>query len=354
MRKVFTLFLLGISSFCLAQTTDTDKIVISGNCWGANKTDRSPTSLEEGLKGKVTWLNVQSTTKGVFGDQRIVMRCYRVRSNDTSPMLIVDGIVRKLDTLSRINPNDISSIDILKSAPAVALFGPDGANGIIVVTLKQSSFRKFCVKDFMDGSKIAGATVSFISTDKKDTLMYAANDSGMVVADKLKPLVQYEIKISAIGYRNLCIDYINKHTGLSSEILLSRKEKVCDEVVVTALGHTISHTIGCYRSYCLMGVNTDGDSVNKTITKPGFKIFPNPVQKGGVINIEIQNSKEDRVIVKILALDGRLILNKSVQGLKRASYFQLATDSRWAAGVYIIQLAYANGKILASDKVIIQ
>jgi len=350
MRKIYTLLLLCISSFCRAQTTDTGKIVISGNCWDANKADRKQTSLEEGLKGKVTGLNVQSTTKGVFGDQRIVMRCYRVLSNDTSPMLIVDGIVRKLDTLSRINPNDISSVNILKSAPAVALFGPDGANGIIVVTLKQSTFRKFCVKDFMDGSKIAGATVSFISTDKKDTLMYAANDSGVVVTDNLKPLGQYEIKISAIGYKNLCIDYINKHTGLSSEILLSRKEKVCDEVVVTALGHTIR----CYSFYCLMGVKTNGDSVNKTITKPGFKLFPNPVRKGGVINIETENGKEDRITVKILALDGRLMLNKSVQGLKGASRFQLATDTRWAAGVYIIQLAYANGKILASDKVIIE
>ena len=177
MRKIYTLFLLCISSFCLAQTTDTGKVVISGNCWGANKTDRESTPLEEGLKGKVTALNVQSTTKGVFGDQRIVMRCYRVLSNNTTPMLIVDGVIRKLDTLSMINPNDISSVDILKSAPAVALFGPDGANGVIIITLKQSPVRKFCIKDFADGSKIAGATVSFISADKKDTLMYVANDS---------------------------------------------------------------------------------------------------------------------------------------------------------------------------------
>ncbi|HNU13833.1 MAG TPA: TonB-dependent receptor plug domain-containing protein [Chitinophagaceae bacterium] len=349
MRKIYTLLLLCISSFCLAQTTDTDKIVISGNCWGANKTDRNPTSLEEGLKGRVTGLNVQSTTKGVFGDQRIVMRCYRVRSNDTSPMLIVDGIVRKLDTLSRINPNDISSIDILKSAPAVALFGPDGANGIIVVTLKQSSFRKFCVKDFMDGSKIAGATVSFISTDKKDTLMYVANDSGVVVTDKLKPLVQYEINVSAVGYEPVC-DLI---TNIKNEqqINLRRELRTCTEVILKSTG--LVRRCGLY-CICNTRVIWPDSIGTKCSSGPLIKLFPNPVRKGGVINIETENGKEDRITVKILALDGRLMLNKSVQGLKGASRFQLATDTRWAAGVYIIQLAYANGKILASDKVIIE
>lgn len=52
----------------------------------------------------------------------------------------------------------------------------------------------------------------------------------------------------------------------------------------------------------------------------------------------------------MLALDGRVLLDKSVQVLKGSGRFQLATDTRWAAGVYIIHLAYANGKILASEK----
>ena len=135
-----------------------------------------------------------------------------------------------------------------------------------------------------------------------------------------------------------------------SEILLSRKEKVCDEVVITSFGHTIR----CYSSCCIVRVRIKGDSINKKINIPGFKIFPNPVRKGGVVNIEIENSKEERLAVKMLALDGRVLLDKSVQGLKGSGRFQLATDTRWAAGVYIIQLAYANGKILASDKVIIR
>lgn len=349
MRKVFTLFLLGISSFCLAQTPDTAKVVISGNCWDANKADRKPTSLEEGLKGRVTGLNIQVEKKDT-GNTRIRIRCGARIGYGNQPLFILNGIPVENNELDHLKPGDIESIDILKDAAAYAIYGCRASHGVIIITTKGSKLRKFVIKDFLNGEAVPRATVSFISTDKKHTLMYAANDSGIVVTDKLKPAVQYEIKISAVGYKNLCVDYINKHTGLFSEMLLSRKEKVCDEVVITTFGHTIR----CYGSCCIAGVRIKGDSINKKINKPGLNIFPNPVQKGGAINIEIQNSKEDRFTVKIWALDGRLMLNKSVQGLKGASYFQMATDTRWAAGVYIIQLAYANGKILASDKVIIQ
>ena len=347
MRKTFTFLNLCIPTVCLSQVITTTKVITSNN--------RIPTTIDssiylhKGLTGKVTGLHVQTVNKAT-GGRRITLRCGRAHFPNEAPLLIIDGVMQELSILNAINPNAIKSVDVLKSAAATALYGPEGVYGAIYVTTKNGNFRTIVIKDFLDGSKIGGATVSFISADKKDTLMYAANDSGIVVADKLKPAFQYEIKISAVGYKNLCVDYINKHTGLFSEILLSRKEKVCDEVVITSFGHTIR----CYSSCCIVRVRIKGDSINKKINIPGFKIFPNPVRKGGVVNIEIENSKEERLAVKMLALDGRLLLDKSVQVLKGSGRFQLATDTRWAAGVYIIQLAYANGKILASDKVIIR
>lgn len=333
----------------MAQTSDTCKVVIASNCWGANGADRKPVPLDKGLKGKVAGLNVQSTSKGVFGDQRIVMRCYRVVSDNNSPLLIVDGAIKKLDTLSKINPNDILSVEIIKSAPAVALCGPDGANGIIIVTLKQSSFRKFCIKDFVDGNKIAGATVSFISNNKKDTLMYVANDSGMVVTDKLKPLVSYQVYISAVGYMPFSGEIVNKDK--EQQFLLSRNIQSCSEVVLTS-------SVSWYRCglYCICHTRIawPDSIVTKSGTIPVIKLFPNPVPKGGVVNIEINNSTEDRLIVKFLTIDGRMIFSESISGVKNNKQFRAGTDSRWPAGIYIVQATCANGRILASDKIIIQ
>lgn len=329
MRKIYTLCLLFLLHDSVAQ---------------------SPTqiNLQKGLTGKVTGLNVQTVNNSAEG-ARMTLRCGRTHFPNETPMLFVDGVVQKLSDLREINPNSIKSVEILKSAAAVALFGPEGAYGAIYVTTKNGNFRIFVIKDSLDGRMIAGATVSFISADKKDTLMYVANDSGVVVTDKLKPLVQYEMNVSAVGYESVC-DLI---TNIKNEqqIILRRELRTCTEVILTSIG--LVRRCGLY-CICHTRVIRPDSIGTKYSSDPLIKLFPNPVQKGGIINIEIQNSKEDRVIVKIWALDGRLMLNKSVQGLKGASYFQLATDTRWAAGVYIIQLAYANGKILASDKVIIQ
>jgi TonB-linked SusC/RagA family outer membrane protein len=53
-----------------------------------------------------------------------------------NPLVLVDGIERDF---SRIDPNDIESITILKDAASAAIYGSRGANGVIVVTTKRGT-----------------------------------------------------------------------------------------------------------------------------------------------------------------------------------------------------------------------
>ena len=55
---------------------------------------------------------------------------------DNAPLVIVDGVERSL--LSRLNPEDIESVTVLKDASA-AIYGARAANGVILVTTKQGS-----------------------------------------------------------------------------------------------------------------------------------------------------------------------------------------------------------------------
>ena len=57
-------------------------------------------------------------------------------TGNSAPLVIVDGIQREL---SRLDPNSISSITVLKDAAAVAPYGMAGANGVILVTTKQGN-----------------------------------------------------------------------------------------------------------------------------------------------------------------------------------------------------------------------
>ncbi|WP_449439455.1 TonB-dependent receptor plug domain-containing protein [Pedobacter steynii] len=45
----------------------------------------------------------------------------------------------KTSPLADINPADIESIEVLKDASAIAIYGSRGANGVILVTTKEGS-----------------------------------------------------------------------------------------------------------------------------------------------------------------------------------------------------------------------
>lgn len=105
-------------------------------------TQAKSVNLQNGLTGKVSGLNIQTVNNGVFADTRITLRGIRSLTGNNQPMLILDGVPISLGYLSSINPNDIVDVTILKSASATAIYGPDGANGALVVTTKKGSRTK--------------------------------------------------------------------------------------------------------------------------------------------------------------------------------------------------------------------
>ncbi|NLK53265.1 MAG: TonB-dependent receptor [Bacteroidales bacterium] len=59
--------------------------------------------------------------------------------NPNAPLIIIDGVER--DNMSRLNPEDIESISVLKDATA-AIYGARAANGVIIVTTKKGAIGK--------------------------------------------------------------------------------------------------------------------------------------------------------------------------------------------------------------------
>ncbi|MBR6247126.1 MAG: TonB-dependent receptor [Bacteroidales bacterium] len=55
------------------------------------------------------------------------------------PLAVIDGIRCSVSEISRLNPNDIESISVLKDAASTAVYGLEGSNGVIVVTTKSGS-----------------------------------------------------------------------------------------------------------------------------------------------------------------------------------------------------------------------
>lgn len=47
--------------------------------------------------------------------------------------------------MSDLNPDDIESIDVLKDASSTAIYGSQGANGVIIITTKKAEAGRFLV-----------------------------------------------------------------------------------------------------------------------------------------------------------------------------------------------------------------
>ena len=76
-----------------------------------------------------------------------LMAGFEYRHNDTTqpnqwPLIIIDGKVASLEEMRSINPETILSISVLKDDAATLMYGPQGADGVVVITLKDNANTK--------------------------------------------------------------------------------------------------------------------------------------------------------------------------------------------------------------------
>jgi TonB-dependent SusC/RagA subfamily outer membrane receptor len=92
-------------------------------------------SFGNALYGRIPGLMVTQTS-GEPGDDYPVLHIRGLHTNTGSntPLVLVDGFPRDFNTL---NPDEVESVSVLKDAAATAIYGMDGANGVILVTTKR-------------------------------------------------------------------------------------------------------------------------------------------------------------------------------------------------------------------------
>jgi TonB-linked SusC/RagA family outer membrane protein len=97
-----------------------------------------PVSVANGLTGKVAGLQINTTNNGLFAPTRITLRGNRSLNGNNQPLLVVDGAIFYND-INTLNPEDISSINVLKGSSASAVYGSDASNGVLVITTKKGT-----------------------------------------------------------------------------------------------------------------------------------------------------------------------------------------------------------------------
>ena len=93
-------------------------------------------SAAEALQGKLAGVSVTTTEGSPDAEVKIRVRGGTSLTQSSDPLYIVDGF--QVSSISDIPPSDIQSTDVLKGAAATAIYGAQGANGVIIITTKDA------------------------------------------------------------------------------------------------------------------------------------------------------------------------------------------------------------------------
>lgn len=169
---------------------------------GADILEVPDANFVNALNGKVAGVTINSSSSGVGGASRVVMRGTKSIEQSSNALYVIDGVPMfnfggggdtefgsrgSTEAIADINPDDIESISVLTGAAAAALYGSQAANGAVVVTTKKGQagrlkvtvssgidwLKAFKMPEFQNrygtGSRGQSGTSSILSWGKKLT-----------------------------------------------------------------------------------------------------------------------------------------------------------------------------------------
>ncbi len=112
-------------------------------------------SAAEALTGRLAGVQITTTDGSPDAEMIIRVRGGGSVTGDNSPLYIVDGF--PVSNIGDVAPADIETIDVLKDASSTAIYGSQGANGVVIITTKSSKGGKTKVSynGFMQSKKLA-------------------------------------------------------------------------------------------------------------------------------------------------------------------------------------------------------
>ena len=102
---------------------------------------RPTASISQGLQGTVAGLHVTFASGAPGGNANINIRGY-TSVNGGKPLIIIDGVPSSEADLTRLNPDDVAAVSVLKDASSAAIYGARAAFGVLLVTTKSGGENK--------------------------------------------------------------------------------------------------------------------------------------------------------------------------------------------------------------------
>jgi TonB-dependent starch-binding outer membrane protein SusC len=101
------------------------------------------TNVNQALQGRAAGVQIRQNQQQPGGELSVRIRGISSIQGNTAPLYVIDGIIG--GDINTLNPQDIASLEVLKDASSTAIFGANGANGVILITTKRGNADKTSV-----------------------------------------------------------------------------------------------------------------------------------------------------------------------------------------------------------------
>jgi TonB-linked SusC/RagA family outer membrane protein len=123
-----------------------ESVVASINTITAKELSVTGRGLSNSLAGKLAGIiAIQPSGEPGYDDSNFWIRGVSSFAGGTNPLIIIDGIPRSKSDMSNIPVDEIETFSVLKDASATAVYGAEGANGVVLVTTKRGRAQKTAI-----------------------------------------------------------------------------------------------------------------------------------------------------------------------------------------------------------------
>lgn len=180
-------------------------------------------SLANSIAGQIAGvIAIQPSGEPGYDDSNFWIRGVSSFAGGTSPLIVVDGVPR--GSFSNIPVDEIETFTVLKDAAATAVYGAEGANGVVLVTTKRGKAQKTAISFNMEHAMKTPIRLPEILDSYRSLNLYNEaiwNDAGNPLAGWVAPfsddvLEKYRTGVDTDLYPNTnWMDLLRDHTYTS-------------------------------------------------------------------------------------------------------------------------------------------
>ena len=178
-------------------------------------------NLSQALMGRVSGLSIMPN-HATSGSANVLIRGNNTLNKGNSPLVVINGVVADQNALSKLDPQQIKGVTILKDASATALYGSRAANGVVVVTTKKLSRKE--KKAFEKLQKVQDSINRTRQIQQQNSEEYEAFVENPFELTKNQSVSTFSIDVDKAAYSNIRRminngEYVNKNAVRIEEMI---------------------------------------------------------------------------------------------------------------------------------------